>query len=206
MEILQSLQDSAFATWVRESPSLLAYQLFITLHTIGLAVIVGASVGISLRILGVAAGLPLAPMEKYYRFMWIGFWISAFSGLVLFITEPIKFLGIPVLYIKFLALALALVFMQKIRAQVFGDPRALADDVASAKGKTLAAATLAAWGVAILAGRVTSYEPYIQVQTTAAVLIVAVVLGIVGTIVTHRTRVEHAHSARAASSARRSHA
>ena len=44
MELLQSINNTAFSQWVRESDSLLAYPAFITLHTAGLAVLVGIGV------------------------------------------------------------------------------------------------------------------------------------------------------------------
>ncbi|MBI3047610.1 MAG: hypothetical protein HYY76_04800 [Acidobacteria bacterium] len=209
MGILESLQNSGFATWVRESPSLLAYQLYITLHAIGLGMVVGISAGICFRILGVAAALPLAPMEKYLRFMWIGFWVNAVSGVVLFILEPIKFLTIPIFYIKLGAIALAIVMMLKISNQVFRDPAVQAGRPPT-KGKGFAAVTLAAWAVAIFTGRVSAYDAYIQVETGIAVLVVGIVVAIVGAIVARRVSLaadaREAGSARAAAGARRSHA
>lgn len=205
MEILESLQSSAFAAWVRESPSLLAYQLFITLHTIGLAILVGTSVGISFRILGVAADLPLAPMEKYFRFMWLGFWVNALSGVVLFITEPVKFIGIPAFYVKMFAIVVGMVLMGKIRRQVLLDRAVRAAESVPAGGKMLAGATIAAWSVAILAGRITAYSPYVQVQVIIAVCITAAVLAIIGTIA-YRANMMTPDSERATSGARRSHA
>lgn len=206
MGILESLQNSGFATWVRESPSLLAYPLFITLHTIGLGLLVGISAGISFRILGVAADLPLAPMERYFRFMWLGFWINALSGLVLLILEPIKFLTLPVFYVKLLAIVVGVVVMRMICTRVFHDPAVLGARSVPARGKALAAGALAAWGAAILAGRVTSYDTYIQLETAVAVLIVAVVLAIAGAIVARRVRPVDTGSAGTAAGARRSHA
>jgi hypothetical protein len=206
MEMLELLQNSAFATWVRESPSLIAYQLFITLHTIGLAIVVGTSAGMCLRILGVASDLPLAPMEKFYGFMWLGFWIEALSGAVLFVTEPLRFVALPVLYVKFAGVILALVLMNAIRRTVFRDRETLAAPSVPAHGKALAGGVLAAWGTAIVAGRVTSYDTSVQLQTAAAVLVTAVVLGILGMMIAPRAKALNADSARAASGARRSHA
>lgn len=206
MEILESLQNSGFATWVRESPSLLGYPLFIALHTIGLGLLVGIGAGISFRILGVAADLPLAPMERYFRFMWLGFWINASSGVVLFITEPLKFLSLPVFYIKLAAIMVGLVAMRMLWTRVFLTPAVVNLRSVPAAGKALAGGVLAAWGAAILAGRVTSYDTSIQLETAVAVLIVAVVLAIAGAIVARRVRLGAAGSAGTAAGARRSHA
>ena len=45
------------------------------------------------RILGLAQNLPLAPMERFYRVMWIGFWINVGSGIVLLIADAATKLG-----------------------------------------------------------------------------------------------------------------
>ncbi len=76
----------------RKSTSLLAYTLFLSLHTIGLAFLVGFNAAIGLRILGVAPGLPLAPMLKFFPFMVAGFSVNAVTGVVLLTTAPTDFL------------------------------------------------------------------------------------------------------------------
>lgn len=205
MGILESLQNSGFATWVRESPSLLAYPLFITLHTIGLGLLVGISAGISFRILGVAADLPLAPMERYFRFMWLGFWFNALSGVVLFITEPVRFLSLPVFYIKLAAIVTGVLVMRRLWTGVFRNPAMLGARTVPPKSRTLAAAALTAWGVAILAGRVTSYTTDVQVGTMIAVLATAAVLAMAATVA-RRWRLAHAGLPRTAARERRSHA
>src|SRR3990172_8135660 len=177
MGILESLESSGFAVWVRESPSLLAYQLSITLHTVGLAMVVGVSSAFSFRILGVASDMPLAPMERYLRFMWLGFWINALSGVVLFVLEPFKFLTLPVFYIKMLAVAVAVIAVRKIAAQVLRGPAAVRG-FEPAAAKTLAVVVMASWAVAIVAGRVGAYSTYIQLQATAAAIVTGVILAI----------------------------
>src|SRR5205823_3599900 len=49
------LQDTPFAHWVASDPSLLAYPTILTLHTVGMAIVVGTCVVMDLRLLGVAA-------------------------------------------------------------------------------------------------------------------------------------------------------
>ena len=50
MELLTVLEDSAFSTWLRESTSLWAYPTILTLHTVGLAVLVGLNATVDLRV------------------------------------------------------------------------------------------------------------------------------------------------------------
>ena len=185
MGILESLESSGFAVWVRESPSLLAYQLYITLHTIGLAMVVGMSSAVSFRILGVASDLPLAPLERYVRFMWLGFWINALSGVVLFVLEPFKFLALPVFYIKMLAVGVAIVAVRKIAVQVLRGAAA-ARGFEPAAARRLAVVVLASWAVAIVAGRVSAYSTYIQLQATAAVIVTGTILAVGGAVLSRR--------------------
>src|SRR5262249_25340184 len=44
MDFLARVEASGFSTWVRESPSLLAFPLILSLHTLGLGLIVGSNV------------------------------------------------------------------------------------------------------------------------------------------------------------------
>lgn len=177
MTFLEWLENTGFATWERESLSLLAYPLFLYLHTVGLAFLVGTSAAVSMRILGVARALPLAPMDRYFRVIWFGFWVNALSGLILLPTDAVKFLTLPTFYIKLGAIACAVVTLRMLRREVFHsnpDTRPL-----SPRGKTLARTSLAFWLLAISAGRLMAYETFVQWATVRAFLVV-VVVGVLG--------------------------
>src|SRR5919204_1705110 len=100
MDFLARLEATSFATWVRESSSLWAYPAILFLHTVGLGFLVGTNVVIALRLLGCASRLPIAPMERFYRVMWLGFWINAASGVALLMADATTKLTNPVFYIK----------------------------------------------------------------------------------------------------------
>jgi hypothetical protein len=55
--------------------------LVLSLHAMGLAVVVGFSSAIALRLLGVARSIPLAPLGGLFPVMYAGFWVNALSGL-----------------------------------------------------------------------------------------------------------------------------
>ena len=156
MSILLSLENSAFGTWVRESSSLWAYPTILFLHTVGLGFLVGLNAAIDLRILGVAPNLPLAPMEKFYKIMWAGFWVNALSGTALLIADASTKLTNPVFYIKMSFVTLAVINMVALRRRVFRRP---AIDVAAVAGfgRVLAITSLIFWGGAITAGRLMAY-------------------------------------------------
>ena len=66
MEFLTWLENSGFSVWVRDSNSPFGYTLFLYLHSVGMAFLVGLSTIVALRILGVVPLLPLAPMAGFF--------------------------------------------------------------------------------------------------------------------------------------------
>src|SRR6266700_6282755 len=87
MDLMTQLENSGFSVWVRESNSLLAYPLILFLHTVGMGVVAGISGLIALRILGCAREVPLADVRKMYPYMWAGFILNTFTGIVLFVID-----------------------------------------------------------------------------------------------------------------------
>src|SRR5262245_63340722 len=87
MELLASLENSGFGVWLRESPSIWAYPAVLTLHTVGLGVLVGGNALLDLRLLGWGRAIPLAPLEKLFPVMWTGFWLNAIWGVALFFGD-----------------------------------------------------------------------------------------------------------------------
>lgn len=156
LEFLTRIEQSGICSWVRESSSVWAYPTFIFFHSLGMGFLVGTSMVIDLRLLGVARGVPLEPMKKFFPALWFGFCVSAVSGFVLTIIDIRKWLGDPLFYIKMGLIALAMVTGRLIWNRVFRD--ASGDDIAIAGStKALAAASLFLWIAAITAGRLTAY-------------------------------------------------
>lgn len=52
MDFLLRLEQSGFATWVREGGTIWSYPFILFMHTLGLATLAGVNGGIDLRILG----------------------------------------------------------------------------------------------------------------------------------------------------------
>src|SRR5918995_5882891 len=102
------IETSAFSTWLRENPSIMVFPFVLILHTVGLAFLVGANVAIDARVLGLARGVPLLSLRRYYVTMWAGFWVNAFSGVLLLIAYPTKALTNPLFYAKLALIGVAL--------------------------------------------------------------------------------------------------
>ena len=156
LNILFWVEATRIGTFVRESPSILAYPTVLFLHTIGLGLLVGASAVVDLRLLGIARSIPVTPLGGFFGVMWIGFGINALSGLLLLIADASTKLINPVFYIKLLFIALAMACLWRIRRTVFlnaaFDGAAIPTDV-----KAVAAASLVFWIAATTFGRLMAY-------------------------------------------------
>ena len=147
MDFLLQLEESSFATLVRESNSLLAYPSMLFLHTLGMGFLAGISILVALRILGIASEVPLGSLQKLLPYMWAGFWVNAITGGVLFMTDAIAKATNPVFYTKLGFIAAAVVAMRLIDV----------DRPIETNGKILAFATIFCWIGAITAGRLLAY-------------------------------------------------
>ena len=156
MDFILRLEESGFATWVREGGTLWSYPAILFCHTIGLATLSGLNAGIDLRILGFARRIPLAPLRSLFPIMWVAFAVTAASGTALLVADMTARLGSTVFYVKLLFVALALVTMQLIKRNVFTgegiDNRPL-----PANARVLAVASIVFWIAATTAGRLMAY-------------------------------------------------
>jgi hypothetical protein len=150
------LEGTALSTWLSESSSLMGFPFLLVLHTVGLAFLVGSNVAIDARILGFARGVPLLSLQRYYRAMWAGFWVNAFSGILLLIAFPTKALTNPVFYLKLGLIAAALAIGGAIRRRMM-DGSVAAGVAAPSALKVLAVASLTCWVASITAGRLLAY-------------------------------------------------
>jgi hypothetical protein len=154
--IFKAIEGTGLSVWIRESDSFFAFWLILSAHAIGMGLLVGASVLIGLRILGFAPDLPLAPLTRFYRYLWVGFWIQVASGLLLLIAYPTKALTNPLFYVKLTLIGLAMVSMQMLRNRAFADP-GLNEATMMARGRIFAIWALVLWVAAVTAGRFLAY-------------------------------------------------
>jgi hypothetical protein len=156
MDFLRLIEQSSFSQWVTGSSSVLAFPTILLFHTIGMGVVVGISAGIDLRILGLAPALPLAPMERFFPLLWVGFWVNAVTGVILLAADATTKATNPDFYVKMAFIALAVINLRMLRNRVFRDPfidkKPLTSDA-----KVLAVTSIIFWLGAITAGRLMAY-------------------------------------------------
>jgi hypothetical protein len=155
LDFLASLENTGFASWLRESGSIWAYPAVLTLHTLGLGVLVGASTVIDLRLLGAAPQIPIEPLRRLFPIMWAGFWVNAISGVLLFVTDATTKGTTTVFMAKLGIIVLAVIVLTTLRRSAFGHSPLSSHPPMSVKA--LAAASLALWLAAIITGRYMAY-------------------------------------------------
>lgn len=160
MSIVTAIDQSALANWVRDT--LWVYPLMLTLHAVGLAFAAGLSVAFDLRVLGVAAALPLQPWRTIRRLFYGALAVNAVSGIFLVLNNPAKWLVDPLFYVKLSLLALALIDAELLARRVFGAVTGTAARIpAYTSPRSLAIASLLLWTGAVTAGRLLAY-PYFR--------------------------------------------
>jgi hypothetical protein len=150
------LERTGLATWTRESGSIWAYPTILTLHTLGLAMVVGANAVIDLRLFGFAPRLPVPSLGPLFRIVWWAFGLNAVTGVVLFMSDATVKARQPVFYVKLTIIGLALWNTALVRRAVIREP-ALPESQTLCHGRRLAITSLLLWAGAITAGRLMAY-------------------------------------------------
>jgi hypothetical protein len=168
----QRLQDSDFGVWVSSAPTIWAFPMILTMHTVGLAMIVGPNAVLDLRLLGAGTRVPIAELRNVFRIMWVGLAINASTGVALFISEAAEKGFQRIFYVKLTLIALAVIVAVRTKRVVFGhdghDGRdghagqpghaaAAVGDFVPGGAKALAVLSLILWMGAITVGKLMEY-------------------------------------------------
>ncbi len=154
MDYLLWLEETPFSTWMRESgPAFFGSLIF---HSVAMGFVVGVHVAMNLRILGMAPGIPLSLMRRFFPVLWVGLVVVSLSGVLLLIAYPAKALTNPVFYLKLGAIVTALFITRSLAKGVLQEPSY--DAVrAPKKARVLAALSLLLWAGAVTSGRLLAY-------------------------------------------------
>jgi hypothetical protein len=147
---LHSLQESALAHWAQAA----AYPAIITVHSMGLAILVGLLTVINLRVLGFAGELRLASLRRFMPVVWGGFALNAATGMMLFSIDAGKDFHSGLFRVKMLCIALGLLLACLIQQ------RALRGNAATPSAKIMAGVSLLIWTAAIVSGRLLAYSTF----------------------------------------------
>ena len=158
MGFLEWLQSTWVGVLVAES--LWGYPLFETIHSIGMAMMIGSLGLINLRVLGYKPELPLFRMQQLLPLAWLGFTLNAISGTLLFTSDAVYFWGKYTFRIKMILIILGGINAALLGRRVFREAAASAPAPQPTVGlKWIAFSSLVFWFGAVIAGRLIAYAP-----------------------------------------------
>jgi hypothetical protein len=149
--VLSWLETTQLAVWLGESPSVWAFPTILTLHTMGLALLVGASWVLDLRLLGISRTVPLSAFRWIFPVVTVGLVVNVVTGVLLFIKNATVWgTSLPFL-VKMSLVAASVATLVPIRAHV------LRGDATGSRVRFWAIASILAWSAAVTAGRLLAY-------------------------------------------------
>jgi hypothetical protein len=155
MGILVWLESNPLSVWVHESPSVWAQPTVLTLHTMGMAVLVGACWVLDLRVLGISQGIPLSNFRWVFPAVRVGLIVNVVTGVLLFMQRATTWAtSIPFLIKMCLVVASAATLLP-LRSLVFEGEAGQSE--VSGRVRVVAIASILAWSGAITAGRLLAY-------------------------------------------------
>lgn len=156
MGFLSWLEDLAYSQWIVSG--LTGWPIMLSMHAVGLAIIVGVSLALSLRLFGLFRPIPLTSLHGLMAIGWIGIALNVFSGVSLFVAEANQMVNsVPFRWkILFVILGIGILYhMQKILKRDAASWEAAG--TVSQLGQGLAASSIACWTIAVVAGRLIAY-------------------------------------------------
>ena len=150
----------AFPSSIAMRESLYAFPVLLTLHLISLAMFAGLVVMMDLRLLGVAyRGTPFSEVQaRLFPWQMVGMVVTSIAGLLLFYSQPMRYFGKVLYWIK-----MALIVLAGVNALLFHFTtyRSIAkwDTAGPPLGAKVAGVlSLAMWAGIVSFGRLTAYD------------------------------------------------
>ncbi len=156
MGFLSWLESTAYSQWI--VAGLTGWPLMLSMHSVGLALVVGIMFALNLRFFGYFKPIPFTALSGLMGIAWIGIGLNIFSGFSLFMAQATFYVTSPPFITKMMFVLLGIAnlhYMQKILKREAADWDAAG--AAPQVGLVLAASSLAFWTIAVVAGRLVAY-------------------------------------------------
>ena len=150
MEILWWIEDSKLGMLV--SSSEWGYPIVLSLHAVGMAVLVGVSLMLAMRVLGLGKVIPVTALGPYWSVAVGGFVVNLLSGAALFMGSASTLFFNTAFHIKLIGVVIGLALtwrLVKICVRGTGE--------VSTTHRGIAGGSAAAWAAALIAGRLIGY-------------------------------------------------
>lgn len=159
--MFETLANSQFSQWMIASSW--AYPLLLTLHGLGMAMLVGLTTMTGLRVLGFPRQVPLAPYAKTLPLGIAAFVVNAISGTLLFVADASTLSQNPAFIFKLISIVIGMIVLWRFyKGPIAGAVRQAnaggGEYVATRGDKTLAIVAVLLWAFAVIgSGRLIAY-------------------------------------------------
>jgi len=155
MSLLNWLEMLPLSVWVHESPSIWAQPTVMTMHTMGMGVLVGASWILDMRLLGILPTVPLSAFRWVFRAVAISLGVNLVTGVLLFVARATLWGTAFPFLIKILLVVASAATVLPLRSYVLASEPGQVE--VSSRARMLAMISIAAWAAAITSGRLLAY-------------------------------------------------
>ena len=157
MSILAAMQSSPIGEWVRSSDY--GYYILLAVHAIGMGIVVGTVMMLTIRVLGFAKDQPLLQYQTLFGVAWAGFFVNFASGAGLFMANGENLAKNVPFLLKITFIVIGGVSQWLLWRTLMQEREIVVDanGPASIKAKSIAIFTVSCWIFAIMAGRIIGY-------------------------------------------------
>jgi len=156
MALLSWMESTAYSEWI--VAGLVGWPLMLSMHAVGLAIVVGIVLVLNFRMLGFFRPIPYVAISDLMTYAWIGIALNIFSGFSLFMAQATFYItNFPFLTkISFVILGIANVYYTQ---KVLRREAAVWDtsDAVPQISIVLAGTSLIFWVLAVVGGRLIAY-------------------------------------------------
>lgn len=157
MEFLVWLRGLPLSEWIGTSDWI--YPILLSAHSVGMATVVGLLVMLDIRVLFPRKDIAPKMLRRLTPLIWVGFWINAASGILLFMSNADRLIVNWPFQMKMACVAIGGLLTwgiwRSMQLPLPGSGAAPAEP--STVTKILAAASIVVWFLAILGGRLIAY-------------------------------------------------
>ena len=155
MGFLSWLEQTAYSEWIVYG--LTGWPLMLSMHAVGLSLIVGTAFSLNLRLLGFFKPIPISSLCGLMGIGWFGIALNVFSGVSLFMAQATFYVTSPPFLVKIIFIILGIVVLHLTQKTLKTSAGDWDSGGVPNQGKMLALASLSFWTLATLAGRLIAY-------------------------------------------------
>jgi hypothetical protein len=155
MNFLHTIENSALIEWFLTS--MWGFPVFIALHSVGMAFVVGLSLILALRYLGFVADISPSIVEQLIKAAWLGFALNVVTGVFLLLSRVTEYLFDPTFLVKITCVALAAIGLRMMQSDFRVYFRTRTQNAMALDRRYVAVLTVLFWFGAVTAGRWIAY-------------------------------------------------